>query len=407
MSEEKFIMNHNQAFVLGLFDTGWGVIRSLNKNGFRVVGFDFDRRMPGFTSNFCKAKLCPNPVHQPKELLGFLIAEKKRLTEPAILFPTSDAFVLFISRFRDELKQYFLFILPPEEVIELIINKKKQYELAEKANIPYPKTFFPQNVDDLAEIKKNLKFPVFIKPVYSYKWQQKFYGIKGFKVNNSEELKSTFTHIHSTGIEIMIQEIIPGSNTNHYKVNVYINENNEILVVFTLRKIRQYPTEFGVGSCVESIYDKELIALGLKFFREINYRGVGSIEFKRDERDGKLKLIELNPRYWQQNYLATVCGVNFPLIQYLDLIGQNPKPQTKFRIGVKWLDPIADFQSSWDYFKRGKLTPWQWFKSIKGTKTIANFAWDDWGPFLKTIEYGWKILKIPVYLIKTLKLEVL
>lgn len=390
----------SKAFIWGLFDTGVGIIHSLARSGIFTIGLDFDSKMPGFKSRYCKAMLCPHPIYEAEKLLQFLLTEGKRLQTRKVIFPASDVFVLFISRFRKELKPYFYFIMPSDEIVESIVNKRKQYELAEKAGIPYPQTFYPQTIDNLKKIKKNLKFPCFIKPVYSYKWQERFKGVKGFKVNNFEELESRFKQIHSTGIEIMIQEIIPGPNTNHYKVNVYINKNNQILALFTLRKIRQYPTEFGVGSCVESIYDKELAELGLKFFKAISYQGVGSVEFKKDERDGKLKLIELNPRYWQQNFLATVCGVNFPLIQYLDLTGQNPDPQTNFKIGIKWLDLIADFQAFWDYYKENRLTPWQWVKSLKGTKTIANFAWSDLRIFLGTIEYGRKFLKMPRYLMR-------
>lgn len=395
----KFTKNHDSV-VLGLFDTGLGIIRSLGREGIPVVGFDFAPEMSGFKSRYCRAKLCPNPVHQPEELLRFLIGEGKKLSQPGICFPASDTFVIFLSRFRNALQPYFHFILPPEDVVEAIVNKKKQYELAEKAEIPYPKTFYPFNLDDIHKIKKNIDYPVFIKPVYSYKWQEKFPGIKGFKVNNAKELERRCNEVHSTGIEVMVQEIIPGPNTNHSKVNVYINNKGKVLALFTLRKIRQYPVEFGVGSCVESIYNDELRELGLKFFQGINYCGIGSIEFKKDERDGKFKLIELNPRYWQQNSLSTVCGMNFPLIQYLDLTGQNPKPQTQFSEGVKWLDAIADFQSFWDYYRRGKLSLWRWLRSFKSIKSFATFALDDFGPFLKKIEYGLKIFKLPFYLLR-------
>ena len=47
---------------------------------------------------------------------------------------------------------------------------------------------------------------------------------------------------------------------------------------------------------MRSVHDPELVELGLRSFRAIGYRGVGSIEFKRDDRDGRLKMIELDLR---------------------------------------------------------------------------------------------------------------
>lgn len=392
---------NNTAFVLGLFDTGLGAIRSLGRLGIPVIGLDSDPRMPGFKSRFCIAKLCPDPIHQPDELARFLLKEGKQLGQPGILFPATDAFVLFLSRYRDDLSTYFRFAIPSPKVLESIVNKRLQYELAEKVGTPYATTFYPETMNDVQRIKNEVEYPAFIKPYYGHLWREKFGGNhKGFKVHNPQELVSRFEEISPTGLQAMVQSLILGPNTNHYKVNVYMSTAGEPLAAFTLRKIRQYPTEFGVGTLVESVHYPELVDLGLKFFEGIGYRGIGSIEFKKDERDGKLKMIELNPRLWQQNIQATVCGINFPLIQYLDLTGQTPVPQTTFTEGVKWWDAQADFQAFWDYFKRGELSPWSWIRSWIGAKAFNTFAWDDLGPFFKNNEYGLKYIRAPLYALR-------
>ena len=389
------------AIVLSLFDTGLGAIRSLGRLGIPVIGLDSDPRMPGFKSRFCAARLCPDAVHQPDELVQFLLNEGRRLERPGVLFPASDAFVLFLSRYRDDLDTYFRFALPPAHVLEAIANKRRQYELAEQVGTPYPRTFYPETMEDVQGVKDEVEYPAFIKPYYGHLWREKFGGThKGFKVRTPQELMDRFKEILPTGLQVMVQTIILGPNTNHFKVNVYMSTTGEPLAVFTLRKIRQYPTEFGVGTVVESLRFPELVELGLRFFQGIGYRGIGSIEFKKDERDGQLYMIELNPRLWQQNIHATVCGINFPLIQYLDLTGQAPPPQTEFVEGIKWLDAMADFQAFWDYFRRGELSPWAWLRSLQGTRAFATFAWDDLGPFLRANECGLKYLRLPLYLLR-------
>ena len=389
------------AFVLSLFDTGLGAIRSLGRAGIPVVGLDFDPRNAGFASRYCSARRCPDPIQQPRELVHLLLTEGRRLDEPGILFPASDAFVLFCSRYRNELGRYFRFALPSADILEAVVNKRRQYEMAERVGTPYPATCYPETVGDVQRIKDHLDYPVFIKPCYGHLWRVKFGGThKGFKVQGPEELAARFEEILPTGLRVMVQSIITGPNTNHFKVNAYISATGEPLAVFTLRKIRQYPTEFGVGTLVESVRHPALAELGLQFFRGIGYRGMGSIEFKKDERDGKLKMIELNPRLWQQNAHATACGINFPLVQYLDLTGQAPEPQVEFVEGVKWLDATADFQAFWAYFRRRELTPWAWLRSWRGSRAFATFAWDDLGPFLRANDYGLKYLRLPLYLLR-------
>ncbi len=362
---------------------------------------DSDPQMPGFKSRYCKALLCPSPIHQPDALVEFLLGEARKYDLPPVLIPASDAYVQFLSRYRETLAKSFLFNLPSATVLEAMVNKRLQYELAEKVGTPIAQTFYPETMEDVENIQNQLAYPAFIKPYIGHLWREKFGGThKGFKVFSAQELRQRYSEIFPTGLKAMVQAIIQGPNTNHYKVNAYINQRGEPLLVFTLRKIRQYPTEFGVGTMVESVHYPELAELGLHFLKSINYRGIGSIEFKKDDRDGKLKMIELNPRLWQQNIQATDCGMNFPLMEYQDLCGQNPPAITTFREGVRWWDSLADFQSFWEYNKRGELSFPQWVSSWIGATSHPRFAWDDLGPFLKANEYGLKYLRFPLYLLR-------
>lgn len=224
--------------------------------------------------------------------MRFLLEEGKRLGQPGILIPASDAFVRFMARYRTDLRQFFRFALPAGKVLEAMVNKRKQYELAEQVGMPYAQTFYPDTREDVKRIKDHVEYPAIIKPYYSHLWCERFGGAnEGVKVHTAQELTARFEEILPTGLQVLVQSVILGPNTNHFKVCAYVSQSGEPLAVFTLRKIRQYPTEFGVGTLVESLAHPELAELGLLFFRNIGYRGIGSIEFKKDERDGKLKLL--------------------------------------------------------------------------------------------------------------------
>lgn len=203
-------------------------------------------------------------------------------------------------------------------------------------------------------------------------------------------------------VPVILQEVIEGPDTNHFKYCSYTTSSGEILAEFTLQKIRQNPIHFGVGAVVESIHKPELIGTGRKLFSNIGYTGIGSAEFKLDNRDGKLKLIEVNPRYWQQNYLATVCGMNFPYLNYLDLLQESPKAIRDFISGIKWVNRYMDFDSFIKYKKEGILTFSEWRKTLKGKKIYPDFAWDDPLPLFYEIGFGKKIYKIPYFIWKKL-----
>ncbi len=394
-------LTKNKAFVLSLFDTGLGVVRSLGRAGVPVVGLDSQAVMPGFASRYCQAKLSPDPVHEPEALLEFMMREGERLEEPGVLLPAADAYVLFIARYQEELCKHFLFTLPPQCVIAGLVNKRRQYELAERIGIPMTQTCYPETMAEVDQIKNELEYPVFIKPYLGHIWRE-IYGSahKGFAVSSAHELVARYAEIFRHGLNAMAQSIITGPDSNLYEVSFYIGRNGDEQAAFTHRKIHQYPAEFGVGSCVESVYEPELIELGRQLMRGFDYRGVSSTEFKRDNRDGQFKLIELNPRFGQQNMLAADCGINFPLIAYRDLISEPQAPVQAFKTGVKWLDPVIDFPSFWQYYRRRETTPWQWLKTWRGIRSFPVLALDDPGPFFKKYEYGKKFLSLPKYIFR-------
>jgi predicted ATP-grasp superfamily ATP-dependent carboligase len=336
-------------------------------------------------------------VHEPDQLAEFLVNEGRQLSQPGILSPASDAFVLFLSRYRDVLREHFRFTLPPPDVMEAAVDKSKLYELCDRLGIPHATKFYPENMDEVHQIKNDLDYPVYLKPYYSHMWQVSFPGMgKGIKAHTPRELVASFETILPTGVQVMVQSIIIGPAANVRTVYAYLAENGQTLGAVTTRKIRQYPVEFGRGSIAESFHDPEFQELGLGFFRDIDYRGFGTVEFKRDDRDGKLKLTDLNPRWVKPINLPIASGVDFPLIHYLDLTGQTPAPQTTFKAGVRWLDTVSDLATSVPAMRARELSPWTWGSSLIGVRSFPDFALDDWGPVFKEYQYGLRIVRAPL-----------
>lgn len=391
--------------VLGLSTCGLGVIRSLGREKITIFAIDYEiKGHEAFYSRYAKSTLCPHPVYDPEKLIEYMIDKFGKSSKKPILFPTADEFVKFISDYRGELEKYFLFNVSPKEIIDNIIDKKVQYELAKKVGVNIAETYYPESIEDIYGIKETVKYPLIIKGRYSFKWREASGGtLKGFKVINSGELLEKCQEVFKNKVPIIIQKIIIGPNTSHFKFCAYVNKEGKMLTKFTLRKIRQYPIEFGVGSCVESLEYEELKNTGEKFFRGINYTGVGSAEFKLDSQDNMLKLIELNPRYWMQNEQSAYCGVNFPLAQYLDLSGQEVTAIEKFKTGVRWVDPVLDFKSFLGQQYKGLFSLFCWLKETFRCEVFSLFSWQDLKPFLKSIRFSKKLFTYPWVVLKLSK----
>lgn len=373
------------AVVLGMFETGLGVARSLGRNGIRVLGLD---RRPdvGFRSRYVEASLCPDPLEEADAFVEHLVRIARAEEQKPVLFVTSDDFLLAVGRNRNRLQEFLLLNLPDTETLESIADKYRQYELARSAGIPVPATLLLHKPADARELRQQIPFPVFVKAREVTSWRKAVgRNVKGFIASTPEELEAYLEELFEKGVAALVQELIPGPDTNHFKACCYVSRHGKVVRAFALRKLRQQPPGFGFGSLVESVYDPAVLTLGKRFVESIGYRGVGSAEFKRDDRDGKLKLIELNPRYWQQNALAERCNVNFPLAQYLDLTGKVPAQAASYEQAVKWVNMMADFDSFRVYRQRGELSFVAWMRSLGGPKVYSHFATDDPIPGLRAV----------------------
>ena len=398
-------MKDNSAVVLGMFETGLAVGRSLGRAEIRVLGLDSAKKC-GFYSKYIDALICPHPLEREEEFIAFLLRISAAKNIRPALFITSDEFLLPVSRNRKDLERHFLINLPDHSILECIADKFKQHKIAVEAGIAVPQTFVAADRDQLLAIQDRIPFPAFVKGAEVTSWRRMMGdSFKGFVVHGREELRETFETIFKRGSIGLVQELIPGPDTNHFKASCYISRDGRVLLAFGLQKIRQQPAGFGFGCLVQSVEYPEMLALGKSFFRKIGYRGVGSAEFKLDPRDGKLKLIELNPRYWQQNALAEKCGMNFPLTDYLELTDRNPKAVHEYRSGIKWVNIYSDIESFREYRQRGELSGLQWLRSLKGEKIYSDLDWDDVLPGLREILVVNIFRRSRRFLKKSLKLQ--
>jgi predicted ATP-grasp superfamily ATP-dependent carboligase len=112
---------------------------------------------------------------------------------------------------------------------------------------------------------------------------------------------------------------------------------------------------------------------------------LGGIEFKKDVRDGRYKLIEFNARLGMWDSFSAKCGVDIPYIAYCDTSNNPIEPQTQYREGVFWIDFQRDVRTFLISRKLGRLSFKQWMKSLFVEKEWAVYARDDWKPALMAV----------------------
>lgn len=392
MKKEK----HHPAVVTYMSYAGLGIVRSLGRKGIPVYAVDSDPNKVGMQSKYCIPLVCPDINESEEKYVQFFIDLGKSFDQKAVLYPTGDKMVLVFSKHRKDLAPYYHCLMPDDNLVNFLVSKNGLDEIAQKHNIPAPRTAFPENVTDIENLSEDLQYPVIIKPSLSPNWQTpEIYSIignntKAVDVHSKKELLHYYKRIAAVNKGMIIQEYIPGNDDQLYYVCLYCDKNAEPIAGFAGQKIRLYPVHFGSASYVKSIYDKKLIDMSAKMVKEIGYKGLCGIEFKKDPRDGVYKLIEINVRFGLWDMLGEKCGVNLAYKAYKDAIGQPIKEKWEYKTGIIWVAIQRDFAAFRAYRREGLLSTTQWLKSLIGPKSCAVFACDDLKPTISTSYRYWK-----------------
>jgi D-aspartate ligase len=379
-----------------------GLIRNFQKGNIPTIVLTSKTKKQIFSfSKYCISITCPDPIINEKEFIDFLLNIGKEIKLKGVLFPTNDNDLYLLLKHRALLEEYFIFPIADLNIVDKLLNKHKFYMTLEELDIPHPKTYFPNTVDELSKISEEISFPCIIKPAYSgyfrYDFQKKF-----FIVRNKEELKQYFTIGINRNHKLIIQEIILGNTNNQYGLNAFYDKNHNSHGIFMYNKIREWPDFGGVGCYLESVEIPELEKITTSLIKNINYYGIVDVEFKKDPKDNTYKLIEINPRVWLENSLPTRYGLNIPYLAYIQTIGKNEEKCIFSKNSVKWFNLYEDVPAVLYNIKKGTLNFNEWIKSYKGKKEYAIFTGDDPLPAF-VLFVNFIFIDFPFFLIRYIK----
>ena len=182
---------------------------------------------------------------------------------------------------------------------------------------------------------------------------------------------------------MIAQEIIPGKADAMYGFNAYYDRAGAVHGAFAYQRIREWPLSFGNGCYLRQVQEPLLETMTTSLLKPLGYHGIVDVEFRRDPRDGELKLIEINPRLWMQNSFPARLGCNHAYLAYLDALGR-PLPTTSPHDGssIRWVFGAEDILSSLAGMRQGTLSMKEWLAAYRPTNVHATFSWDDPFPWV-------------------------
>lgn len=271
----------------------------------RVIGLAYDALDAGLYARqyFTASYLLPYPSSGDEVLMERLLGIHDYEQIDAII-PCLDSELPNFIRLRGELSQNGIKMLIPSRDQFTLRAKDHLVELCQCVDIPVPKTkvltdpSFFDRVSRAGLHEESWHYPLVLKGI--------FYDAT--IVNNALEAKSVFCKlITKWGYPCLVQEVIKGDELN--LAGLGDGEGNLVGHV-TMRK--RAITEKGKAWAGVTIIDEAMLETAQRLVKALSWRGPLEVEAIRGE-DGRIYLIEINPRFPSWIYLSKAVNRNLPI----------------------------------------------------------------------------------------------
>jgi D-aspartate ligase len=376
-SQMKYDKSLPPAIVLGGGSNALSLARSLGRDGgIRVYAIN-DQHEPVRYSRFCRWIAVPESGGTAQEAwAAYLLGRESDHLRGAVLLTASDEAIQLIIRHRPALAQKFVLDECNPTAQLMMLDKLDTYLAAQAAGVPTPKFWILEAREELEKLKPELVFPVILKPLRGHEFKKKF-NRPLVIAHRWDDLATAFDAAQQACIKTFLVEMIPGPDSRLCSYYTYVDEKGNDLFDFSKRIVRRFPVNMGLACYHITDRVPDVKELSLKLLRQTALRGLANIEFKLDQRDGQLKLIECNARFTAADCLLAASGVNLPLFVYRRLLGLPAQPPVAFRTGMTLWDPVQDFRAYRELSGKGLLTFVQWVRSVARPQVLPYFRWYD------------------------------
>ncbi|NMC74213.1 MAG: ATP-grasp domain-containing protein [Geobacteraceae bacterium] len=315
-------------------DAALGMIRQLVECGYEVIGADWQRLPLGLHSRHLRT------VHPLPGLtdpgFGKNLVDLVRNARPDAFIPLGTATVAIASREAALLKNYTSFSIPEYDAYLAAFDKTRCSTECRKLGIPCPTAYSPEEAAGaLKEGEEGVTLVV--KPGTDMGMAS---GVE--YVRHADRLQGIVSSCANRFGSVTIQEYIPGDASHMHTAVLLFDGHSELVAAFTTQKLRQWPTTGGITALSRSTDAYHLVEQVLPFFRKWQWKGAAEVEFKFDPRDGRYKVIEINPRF--PAYLRFAMGCGLPLARLSAEIsladgGVAPLKYPSYAVGRKFVNP--------------------------------------------------------------------
>ncbi len=306
---------------------GVAVIRAIRDSGEfsgTIVGLAYDALDPG---NFMPGIadhvfLVPYPSQGADAVLERILYVHSRVPLDVIV-PTLDAELPAFIKIAAELERHGIHTFLPTEEGFRLRSKARFDELRDELGIDVPRSIIVTSSQDIARLHERFTFPVVVKG--------QFYDAA--VAYSPMEAEAHFQRIRAKwGLPVIVQEFVPGEE---YDVVALGDGHGGLVGAVPMRKMQL--TDKGKAWGGITISDPDLDEFLVDTMARLEWRGPMELEVMRSRADGRLYLLEINPRFPAWVYLAVGAGQNLPWATVKLALGEEVQRFEGYRVGTLFL----------------------------------------------------------------------
>lgn len=362
-------MNEPWALVIG----DVSLVRALGRSGLPVMLSSSEDRPAAAASRYCAGVLeTPSFIDDPEGAVQAIVGWARKQESRPVIFYQGDHDLLALSRHRADVTPHAHLILPRADLVEDLVDKLRFAALATRLMLPIPPTVTLRRDEPLDEIFARWShFPCVIKPSTRGRWIGSALQLqdkrtpKAIRVETRTTLESIAPMVRAHETDCVLQAAVEGGEEQILSYHAYVRPQGEVAAEFTGRKVRTVPRRYGFSTCLDVIHEPAVLELGRDVCRKLALTGVMKMDFKRDARDGRLYLLEINPRFNLWHHPAMVAGVPIPALVYADCVHPDrPLPPARAQRSVRWLSARGDLRALPEYRRAGELSIGGWLRDL-------------------------------------------
>jgi hypothetical protein len=298
------------------------------------------------------------------------------------LIPTNQAYTLLVSRYKERLSGLCRVLAEDFEKTRRLSDKVETMRLADELGIPHPRTAVLDDAVQVERLAAEMTWPVVLKARRGFGATDVWYA------RDASELAGIFFEITKgpagDGLvvdrsRLLAQEFIPGEL---HDVCAFAVEGR-LVGGLTQRRIVTVPRRGGWGIVNITTREEELLKHARRLVERVCWTGPMLIDFRVDARDGRPRLLEVNPRFWGTTWLTIAAGLNYPRHFLQHAFGEPVNCPDAYEVGLMARWPLTELTS---VFER-PFTPRELARRLGGfgartfnDNCVSDIALSDFAP---------------------------